>query len=133
MVMRRATTMLVGSVVLMVICVAPSRADFDILNGEIVTTTQNLGDNETGIVEQGGEIDITSVDEFAIEAGTGNYITNHGLISVSSGQGKGTIRLTGGSNTITNTGTIEIENGSGTNSNIYIVGVSITMINSGSA
>jgi len=155
MIMTRAAAVLVGSFMLAsVMAVAPGRADFDILNGEIVTTTQTLGDNETGIVEEGGEIDINGGGggADAIEAGDYNTIINHGLISLASSFGDaitvgnyniifndGIISVSsseplaalwvGESNTITNTGTIEI--GGSDKSLIYLDHASNTIINSG--
>jgi hypothetical protein len=131
MILARAASVMVGGLILVsVIAVAPGQADFDILNGEIVTTTQQLGDNGTGIVEQGGEIKITGGSGDAIDAGnqntiinegtisvTGfgvaidadnqNTITNHGIIIVGGDEAMTALSI-GESNTLTNTGTIEI-------------------------
>src|SRR5688572_27398312 len=85
-------------------------ADFTIESGETVTTTQKLGDDETGLVEEGGTISTALVNQEAIEAGAGNTIRNEGTISASNSGATGI--SADENNTITNTGTISTSGGS---------------------
>jgi len=46
---------------LLALATGVSAADFTIVDGQTVTTTQTLNANETGIIEQGGQLNTTGV------------------------------------------------------------------------
>jgi hypothetical protein len=64
-------------------------ADFTIEAGETATTTQILGDGETGTVEEGGTISTVGVNEYGIDGGNKNTITNKSTIESTGSGGSG--------------------------------------------
>ena len=56
--------------------------DFTIVNGQTVVTQQVLNDNETGIIEAGGQLNTITTGDAAIDAvGANNTVNNAGSIS----------------------------------------------------
>ncbi|MDX2266111.1 MAG: autotransporter domain-containing protein [Hyphomicrobiales bacterium] len=88
--------------------IVPAKADFLVPNGITVTTTQTLGDADTGTIEAGGTIATTAAD--AVRAEDENVITNSGSISAVEPGAAGVSDIAGinvgNSNTITNSGAI---------------------------
>lgn len=79
-------------------------ASFDIADGVTVTTTQTLGNNETGVIQAGGTLGVAGT---SIEAsGASATIMNSGSISTTGGSFVRGINATGASATITNSGSI---------------------------
>jgi hypothetical protein len=103
-------------------------ADFTIGSGEMVTTTQTLGDDENGTVEKGGKISTSGVNQEAIQAGARNTIRNEGTISASNSGASG-ISATE-YNSIANSGTISTAGGNAAYA-IYTSGDENTITNSG--
>ena len=68
--------------ILLILGVETHAADFTIQNGETVTTTQSLGTGETGLIEEGGTLDVSGADGITIGAGaTGVSIINRGQLN----------------------------------------------------
>ena len=68
---------------LIILGVETHAADFTIQNGETVTTTQSLGTGETGLIEEGGTLDVSGADGITIGAGaTGVSIINRGQLNL---------------------------------------------------
>ena len=110
---------------------AASAADFTVINGQTVTTEQTLSAGETGTIDAGGALTLSSGSNngasfTAISSSQNNTITNSGAITVTGGQGNpggggtgGTggnaviINSSGNNNTFTNTGTLTATGGNG--------------------
>ena len=65
----------------------PALADFTVRSGDTATTTQTLGDSETGTIESGGAINVTGLRVDAVSAVSKNRISNSGEITTSGVQG----------------------------------------------
>ena len=79
-------------------------ADFTIVSGQTETTTQTLNDNESGTVQNGGEISTTTDNTHAIDGNDDDTVVNNGTLSTT-GDNSDAIDLEDNS-TVTNNGTI---------------------------
>ena len=109
--------------------------DFTIVNGQTVVTQQVLNDNETGIIEAGGQLNTITFGDAAIDAvGINNTIDNIGSISTISDFSKGIISR-GSNPNITNSGSISTIGASAdgilVSSQGFILGATARVTNSG--
>jgi len=71
---------LIGALLSPAIQAAPADASFDIANGVTVTSTQTLNDNQTGVIQTSGALNVAGAN--AVNApGNAVRITNSGKLS----------------------------------------------------
>jgi uncharacterized protein YhjY with autotransporter beta-barrel domain len=103
---------------------------FTIVDGQVITTTQTLNDNETGEIESGGQLNTTGNNNHGIDAPGDNVnINNAGSISTTGDDADG-IFSDGINATITNSGKISTTGDDAWG--IHVEGDQSTISNSGS-
>ena len=116
---------------LIILGVETHAADFTIQDGETVTTTQSLGTGETGLIEEGGTLDVSGADGITIGAGaTGVSIINRGQLNFDTVTNGGIFADSTAQYSFENSGNIVV---SGVGTELFLEGGVLTsFINTGS-
>jgi len=120
---------LIGALLSPAVQAAPLGASFDIASGVTVTSPQKLDDNQTGVIQTGGALNVAGA--IAVNApGSAVKITNSGTLSTTGNNSRG-IFTTGANAIITNSGTLSTA-GNNSSEGIFSTGANAIITNSGS-
>ena len=117
---------LIGALLSPAVQAAPLGASFDIASGVTVTSPQKLDDNQTGVIQTGGALNVAGA--IAVNApGSAVKITNSGTLSTTGNNSRG-IFTTGANAIITNSGTLSTA-GNNSSEGIFSTGANAIITN----